>query len=112
MGLERGQGCCKLGVGWGCSGLGWDGGCSDAAVLRCADGAAEESYPGARSTFLTGEPLSAFKKPCNLHLATARIKRRAPITGIFIPSSCPSALKITERSIVASRLLCTQVQPG
>lgn len=44
---------------------------------------------GTRSTLPKGEPLCAFKKLCNLHLAAARIKR-APITKTFIPLSVSS----------------------
>ena len=61
---------------------------------------------GTGSALVRGEPLNAVKKLCTLHLAAAGMKRR----GYLFP--CPRALKITGRSMVASRLLCTQVQPG
>jgi len=80
------------------------------------DDAADQEWPvqagpclavhGTGSALVRGEPLNAVKKLCTLHLAAAGMKRR----GYLFP--CPRALKITGRSMVASRLLCTQVQPG
>lgn len=45
---------------------------------------------GTVSTLPKGEPLHAFKKLCNLHLAAARIKRAPITTKTFIPLSVSS----------------------